>query len=105
MGKEKFLAVTELVQTIWSFTAKSGNTPVEIVTGSLWDSMYYNAPEGYDDWLYKAAETNRVFTGILLRPYERITEMYAVVSHPRMNSWACHEPTRPSIKAQADQPQ
>lgn len=27
------------------------------------------------------------------------------VSHPRMNSWACHGPSRPAIKAQADQPQ
>lgn len=84
MGKETFLAVTELVQTIWSFTAKSGNTPVEIVTGSLWDSMYYNAPKGYDEWLDKAVKTNRVFTGILLRPYERITEMYAVMTGEKM---------------------
>lgn len=51
----------------------------EIVKGSMWDDMFYFAPDGYDDWLRNKMEKGFESSGIIIRPHEQICEFYFIL--------------------------
>lgn len=74
----------EILQGLWyvftrMWTMYFYNKETEIIKGSTWDEMYYNAPIGYDDWLEDKMKNGFCNSGIIIRPYEQVCEFYLIL--------------------------
>ena len=75
-GNEKTHMIIQSMNTFWQFWYY--DKPVEIVPGYMWDDAFYNAPEGFDEWLESKAKNGFECSGILVRPKEELTEMFHI---------------------------
>ena len=50
----------------------------EIVKGSTWNDAFFNAPDGYDEWLRNKIENGFENTGIIIFPFDQVCEFYAI---------------------------
>lgn len=78
LGRDGFIGLIDLVSKIWSAPAQGPSDTVEIVKGSLWDTIFYKSPEGFDEWL-DTKEKNFSVKGTMLRPHEGIVEKFVIL--------------------------